>query len=150
MKEINITQIDELLNLDLSNYKVDEDVSIDIKLRLENQTIEFPITIIHNTPGKNSKVSIKLALYGQSKAIIPVEMHVRKGAINTSTDFKALVYIMSPTAHANVTPGLFIEEKDIQSASHGVVIKNIKDKDLVYLQARGIVKAHAKEMIVQL
>jgi Fe-S cluster assembly scaffold protein SufB len=55
---------------------------------------------------------------------------------------------MSPQARALVTPGLFIEEKNIQGAGHGVVIKNIKDKDLYYLQARGISKTEARELII--
>lgn len=148
MKSIEIKNIEDLKRLDLSNFKVEEDVEFDIKLRLYNENFEYPIKLIHEKKGLSSKISIKLALFGKSFIKIPTEIHVKKNAIDTATGFKALVLLMSPQARATVTPGLFIEEKNILSASHGVVIKNIKDKDLVYLRARGIEKQSAREMIV--
>ena len=150
MNHIEVKTLDELKALNLENLTVIEDISIDIKLRLEDMELDYPINIYHNTPGLESKINIKLALFGKSKIKMPVEIHVKEGAKDTTTNFKALVYIMSGSAHATITPGLFIHEKDILGASHGVIIKNIKDRDLVYLQSRGMEKGEAKEMIVGL
>jgi Fe-S cluster assembly scaffold protein SufB len=148
MKTIEIKTLEELLKLDLSNCEIIEDFSVDIKLRLTDVEFEFPIKIFHKVPGFSSKVSVKLALFGRCLVKMPVEIHVKKGAVDSATDFKALVLLMSPNARASVTPGLFIEERNILSASHGVVIKNIKEKDLAYLRARGISKVDAREMVV--
>ncbi len=148
MKIIEIKTLKDLQNLDLSNCIINEDISVEVKLRLTDVEFEYPIKVFHITPGFSSKVSIKLALFGKSIIKMPVEIHVKKGATDSSTDFKALVLLMSPNARATVTPGLFIEERNIQSASHGVVIKNIKDKDLAYLRARGIKKSEAKDMVI--
>jgi Fe-S cluster assembly scaffold protein SufB len=150
MTHIEIKTLEDLKSLNLQSLTVIEDVSIDIKLRLENEDLEYPINIFHDTAGFTSKINIKLALFGKSKVKMPVEIHVKEGAKDTTTNFKALVYIMSGSAHANITPGLFIHEKDILGASHGVIIKNVKDRDLVYLQSRGIEKSEAKEIIVGL
>jgi Fe-S cluster assembly scaffold protein SufB len=146
--KINITTLEELKNLDLTHYQVEADTEIAIRLCLTDTDLEYPINVFHETPGFLSKVSIKIALFGKSNVKIPARIHVSKGARDSATDFKALVLLMSPHARATVTPGLFIEERNIQSASHGVVIKNIKDKDLHYLQARGIVKSEAREMLI--
>ena len=89
-----------------------------------------------------------MGLFGKSKVKMPVVIFVKEGAKETSTKFKANVLLMSPNSYANITPGLFIHEKNIQSAGHGVVIKNVKDKDLYYLRARGINKNDAREIIV--
>lgn len=148
MKSIIIKTIEELRNANLENFEIIEDITIDIQLKLIDQEIEYPIHIIHKVPEKHSELRIKMALYGRSKVKMPVEILVEKGAVDTATRFKALVLQMSPNAQANITPGLLIHEKNIQAASHGVVIKNIKDKDLEYLQARGIEKETAREIIV--
>jgi Fe-S cluster assembly scaffold protein SufB len=148
MKHILITSVEDLNKFDLTKFEVTEDIFIEIKLRLTDQEIEYPINIVHNLPGKESKIQIKLALFGRSKVKMPAEILVEQRAVDTATSFKALVLLMSPKAQATITPGLLIHEKNILSASHGVVIKNIKDKDLVYLQARGMGKSIAREVLV--
>lgn len=148
MKKIEIKNFDELKSLDLSNLEILEDISIDIKLKLIDENIDFPIKIFHQKPNFSSEIKIKLALYGKSKVNIPAEILVKSGAKDTSTNFKALVYLMDPKSHANVTPGLLIHDKNIKSAGHGVVIKNIKDSDTFYLQSRGINKDLSKDLII--
>ncbi len=150
MKRIEIRTLDQLHSIDLSNFEVIEDTEIDIQLRLIDTELQYPISITHEIPDLLSSIRIKIALFGKSKVTIPVQIRVKKGARGTSTGFKALVYQMSPHAHANITPGLFIEERNINAASHGVVIKNIKDKDLLYLRSRGIERERAREMIIDL
>ena len=119
-------------------------------MKLIDKKIIKPIQIIHSKPNLTSNINIKIALYGNSSIEMPVEIIVNKGATGTSTNFKATVFLMSEKAKANVTPGLFIHEKDILSAGHGVVIKNIKEKDTLYLQSRGIERGEAREMVVGL
>lgn len=148
MNIIEVKNLEELHKLDLSQLIVIEDTEVEIRLRLTDETIEYPINIYHNTPSVESKVSVKIALYGSSSVKMPVEIHVNKGARDCKTDFKAIVYLMSPHAKANVTPGLFIEEKNIQGAGHGVVIKNIKERDLYYLRARGLNREEARNIII--
>lgn len=148
MKVIEITKIEDLEQIDLSSVEVHEDIDISIRLRVEDREIEYPINIRHTHPGLHSKINVRLALFGRSKVKMPVEILVEKDAIDTSTAFKAHVLLMSPQAQATITPGLLIHEKNIQAASHGVIIKNIKDKDLVYLRARGISKSASKELII--
>lgn len=148
MKAIEIKTIEELQSLDLSNFEVKDDIEINIRFKLLDQHINFPINILHKKPNLSSKINIKLALYGKSKVEIPVEILVAEGAKGTSTNFEALIYLMDKNAKANVTPSLLIHEKDIQSAGHGVVIKNIKDKDTFYIQSRGVEKINARELLV--
>lgn len=148
MSKILIENLNDLEALDLSNFEVTDDIDIEIKFKVFDEKIVKPIKIIHSEPDLQSKIYIKLALYGKASVEIPVEIWVKEGAKNTSTNFKALIYLMTNSARANITPGLFIHEKEIASAGHGVVIKSIKDKDTFYLQSRGIPNQAAKELIV--
>lgn len=148
MNQIFIKNLEELKSLDLSNYEVKKDIEVDIRFKVENESFVFPIKILHKQPNFSSKINIKLAVYGKSKVEIPAEILVAAGAKGTSTNFKALIYLMDKDAKATVTPGLLIHEKDIQSAGHGVVIKSIKDKDTFYIRSRGIKSVEAKELLV--
>jgi Fe-S cluster assembly scaffold protein SufB len=148
MNIIEVKTLEELRKLDLSNMEITSNTEVQISLRLTDEEIEFPINVFHRTPNVESNVTVKLALFGRSSVKMPVEIHIKKGARDCKTNFKALVLLMSPYAKANVTPGLFIEEKNIQGAGHGVVIKNIKEKDLYYIRARGINKQEAKELVI--
>lgn len=150
MKEITIKTGKELQSHDFSKIDIREDLDIKIKLKLINQKVQFPITIHHNIPGKTSSVMIKMALYGSASLIMPVQIYVHPGATDTSTNFSATIYLMSPQTTAQITPGLFIHEKNIQSAGHGVVIKHIKESDIHYLLSRGIEYSTAEDMVIGL
>ncbi len=148
MKVINITDIENLY--DLKDFEVNEDTTIDFVSRICDKSFEFPIKIIHRKPDLSSNITIRIALFGQSQVRIPVEIYVEKGAINTYTNFKATVFIMSKESKAHITPSLFIHEKSIRGAGHGLVIKNIKPKDTFYLQSRGIEFEKARDLIINL
>jgi len=147
MREITITTIEELESLP-AEIIVSENVHITIRLKLTDQEIHQPITIHHHQPGRESTLDVKIALYGKSRLTMPVNITVHEGADATATDFHALVFLMSPQAKAQVTPGMFIHERNIQSAAHGVVIKNIKPKDVYYLRARGLASHQAQELLI--
>jgi len=150
MKTISIKTLEDLQKLDLNNFTVTEDIEIHISLKIIDKKVNYPIVIKHNQPDLVSNIKIKAALYGNSELIMPVEIIVNHGAKNTKTGFNAIVYILSSEARARITPGLFIHEKEILGAGHGLIIKNIKDRDTVYLESRGIQKSEAREMIVNL
>jgi len=150
MKEILIDSVEKLTKFDLQSFEVTEDIDIQIKLKLVDQKIEYPINIFHKKKDLKSNLNIKVVLYGNSELKMPIEMKVVEGATGTSTNLRAIVYILSDKSKAQITPGLLIHEKEINSAGHAVIIKNIKDKDTVYIQSRGIEKNVAKEIIVGL
>ncbi len=148
MKIINITDIENLYNL--KNFEVSEDTAINFLSRIYDKSVEFPIKIVHRKPDLSSSIIIRIAMFGKSQIHIPVEIYVEKGAVNTYTNFKATVFIMSDESKAHITPSLFIHEKSIRGAGHSLVIKNIKSKDTLYLQSRGIKFEKARDMIISL
>jgi Fe-S cluster assembly scaffold protein SufB len=148
MKIINITNIEN--PYDLKDFEVHEDTTINFISRIYDKSFELPIKIIHRKPDLSSNITIRIALFGQSQVRIPVEIYVVKGAVNTYTNFKASVFIMSNESKADITPSLFIHEKAIRGAGHSLVIKNIKQKDTLYLQSRGIKFEKARDLIMNL
>lgn len=145
---LKINNVRDFEGLDLSNFEINKNIELVVRLKLDHEKIIKPIKITHIKKDLASKIDIKIALYGNSSLEMPVEIFVEKGATGTSTNFKANIFLMSDHAKAKVTPGLFIHEKEIQSAGHGVVIKNIKESDTRYLRTRGIEFDQAREMIV--
>lgn len=133
---------------DLSNFEVTEDIEINFIARITDESIFYPIKILHKIPNLSLKFHVKLALFSKANIKMPVEIIVEKGAINTATNFKATVFLMDKYAKAEITPGLFIHEKNILNAGHGVIIKNVKPKDTFYIQSRGIDFNKARDLII--
>lgn len=143
-----LEQPDDLLDVFSKLTNIDEDIEVVANIVLDNQNFQSRLNITHELPNKSSNIKLKFVLYGNSKVTLPVDILVKKGALNTSTNFSAIVYIMDKDSKAEITPALFIHEKNIQKAGHGLVIKNIKPVDTIYFQARGIGAGIAKKLIV--
>lgn len=133
---------------DLSNFYVSLDTEIKFKLKLDNTKLIYPINIIHEQPNYNTEIQIKIALLNNSYLEIPVNITIKKGAIKSSTNFNAIIFILDQKSKVKITPALHIYEKEINGASHGLIVKNIKRKDTYYLESRGIDFDTAKNLII--
>lgn len=146
-QEITIQSAKELGEINLSNFTITKNTHISIQMKLIDQIIEKPIVIQQVNAGFEFNLDIKLALFGKSKVNIPIELNVQKGARDSKTYLQGLIYLVGKNSSAYVVPSLYIHEKNINGASHGVVIKNIKDRDLVYFFSRGIEKEEARNIL---
>lgn len=145
-KKVLIQKTKELPKL--KNFLVSEDVEISVYLKLKKKSIEIPISIVHTIPDKTSLIKIKVALYDEASIIMNANVTINKGAINSITDLNISVFLMKPSAKAQVTPALFIYEKNIISAGHSLIIKDITLQDTYYILSRGIPFEQAKELII--
>lgn len=145
-------QIIEVLSLknlpDLSNFYINSDTEIKFKLKLNNKKLIYPINMIHELPNYNTEIQIKIALLKNSYLEIPVNIIIKKGAIKSATNFNAVIFVLDQKSKVKITPALHIYEKEINGASHGLIIKNIKRKDTYYLESRGIDFKTAKNLII--
>lgn len=145
---MEINSVEQLLESKLDNFTVTEDIDVSLTLFLEDTELQYPIQVNQNVPRNSFNLKVKIVLFGTSKLEMPIDLHVNQGATETETQLNGVVYIMSQQSNAKVVPSLYIHEKNILGASHGMVIKNIKDKDLIYFNSRGIENTTAKELIL--
>lgn len=150
MKLIEVKNLNDLIELNLENHDNCFDISITGTVVLHQITGILPIKITHRMPNTSFHFNVKFIVYENVDFEIPVEIRVEKGAIGVSTSFHALVYNLNSTSKLKVVPGMFIYEKNINSAAHGVVIKNLTRKDLIYFLARGVSENDAKNYVLGL
>ena len=72
------------------------------------------LNIFHKLPNKNSKIYVRVVLFDESRFDLETMLHIKKGARNTDTYFKAQVLLMSDEASARVVPSLEIEENEVK------------------------------------
>ncbi|MCX8035136.1 MAG: SufD family Fe-S cluster assembly protein [Candidatus Dojkabacteria bacterium] len=143
--EIIINDIQNIQNY--SELKVTKSADYKFRLKLRNQKIQTKMKFIFSTPSVESNIDIKIALY-KSECEMPVEVHIPNGVKGVSAELNIVVYVMDEKSRANITPGMFIHDRDVQKAGHGLVIKNIKNKDLYYFYSRGIDRKLGEKLLI--
>lgn len=144
-EEILIDSIQEIQNF--NEVYVSSSVDYKFRLKFRNQKIQTKMKFIFSTPSVESNIDIKIALY-KSECEMPVEVHIPNGIKGVSAELKIIVYVMDDKSRANITPGMFIHDRDVQKAGHGLVIKNIKNKDLYYFYSRGIDRKQGEKLLI--
>lgn len=102
---------------------------------------------IHQAPHTSSNLLYKNALMGHSKTIFSGLIVVDADAQKTDAYQSNRNLMLSPDAEANSLPGLEIQANDVR-CTHGSTTSRIDPEMEFYLQARGIHKAQADEMLV--
>ncbi len=144
-KEVLVKDVNQL-----SVYRelyVSESTDYKFRIKLRKQKLKSTMKFVFTTPSVSSNIDIKIALY-QSECEMPVEVHIPSGVKGVSAELKIIVYVMDDKSRANVTPGMFIHDRDVQKAGHGLVIKNIKNKDLYYFYSRGIDRKQGEKLLI--
>ena len=89
------------------------------------------------------------ALYDRAKAAFYGIIHVRPGALQTSSYQECRNLLLSPNAGAEPIPILEIETNDILRCGHGATAGAIDPIQLFYAQTRGLDPETAERMIVR-
>ncbi len=101
----------------------------------------------HKAPHARSDLLFKNALLDKSQTIFSGLIIVEENAQQTDAYQTNNNLLLSPTAEANSLPGLEIEANDVK-CSHGATTGQISPEELFYLNARGIPKRTAFELLV--
>lgn len=102
---------------------------------------------IHNAPDSYSDLLYKNALLDRARTIFSGLIRVAPGAQKTDAYQTNRNLLLSPDAEANSLPGLEIEANDVK-CSHGATTGQLDTSELFYMQARGIPKETAYELLV--
>jgi Fe-S cluster assembly protein SufD len=111
------------------------------------QHIDNDINIDHAKPSATSRVYYKGILDGQSKAVFSGRVLVRKDAQKTNALQHDKNLILSRGAEIFTKPSLEIFADDVK-CFHGAAAGEMSEDALFYLQARGIRKDDAVQMLI--
>lgn len=101
----------------------------------------------HKAPHARSDLLFKNALLDESQTVFSGLIIVEEAAQQTDAYQTNNNLLLSPTAEANSLPGLEIEANDVK-CSHGSTTGQVGKEELFYLNARGIPKRTAFELLV--
>lgn len=145
----------------LFTEKVPESVNIRVRLagygsgaeiitvylgRKENYT-NMEITFIHDAPKTYGRITAKAALFDQAKFVLRGMLEVTPRGQRSDTYLSAKGLLLSPRARAEIYPYLEIKTDEVR-ASHGTSVGRLDERQLFYLQSRGLTKEDAERIIL--
>lgn len=112
-----------------------------------NDQTEMNITLVHEAPDTYGRVMIKAALFDESRLIVKGMLEIKEEARGADSYLLAKALLVSPKARAEIRPELEILTDEVK-ASHGTSIGRIDERQLFYLQSRGIEKAEGEKLLL--
>ncbi len=103
---------------------------------------------LHESPYATSDLEFKGALKGTARSVYSGLIKVEEGAQKTDAYQQNRNLVLSRTARADSIPNLQIAANDVR-CTHGATISQVEEEHLFYLQARGIPRAEAQNLIVE-
>lgn len=108
---------------------------------------DMNITLMHEAPETYGRVIIKAALFDESRLVVKGMLEIKEEAKGADSYLLAKALLVSPKARAEIRPELEILTDEVK-ASHGTSIGRIDERQLFYLQSRGIEKAEAEKLLL--
>lgn len=114
----------------------------------EGQHLSFNTRQNHLAPHTNSDLLFKGGLSGNSRSVWRGMIYVAPGAKNIDGYQANRNMVLSDQARSDSIPGLEILNNDVR-CTHGSTVGKIDQEQLFYLQARGIPRPEAEQLILQ-
>ena len=102
----------------------------------------------HESPYATSDLEFKTALKDSARTVYSGLIRVHEGAQKTDAYQQNRNLILSRKARADTIPNLEIAANDVR-CTHGATISQVEPEHLFYLQARGIPRTEAQNLIVE-
>jgi Fe-S cluster assembly protein SufD len=112
-----------------------------------SQHLDTTTFIDHAKPGSESRETYKGVLDGQSRGVFQGKILVRRDAQKTDGHQLNKALLLSPEAEIDTKPELEIYADDVK-CSHGATAGEIDEEQMFYLQARGIDREDARDLLV--
>lgn len=116
----------------------------------DNQHMESRLYVDHAAPGCTSNVMYKNVLVAPTARTVWIgDVRIRPEAVQTSTYEMNRNLILRNGARADSVPNLEIETGDVEEAGHASATGRFDDEQLFYLEARGIPRNEAQQLVVR-
>ncbi len=109
---------------------------------------EFNVRVIHEAPETKSLVRFRSALFDACELTAFGNITIKKKARDARAFLEMRSLLMSENARARLDPTLDIFENEVK-ASHAASIGRISEKDIFYLESRGLKKKEAEEIFLK-
>jgi len=120
---------------------------LSVNIASDEQMIDQRTFQDHAKPNATSDLLYQNALTGKGRTVFSGVIRVEPGAHKTDAYQKVRNIVLSDDAEANSMPGLEIEADDVR-CTHGATTAQIDDRELFYLEARGICPDAARQLLV--
>ena len=112
-----------------------------------NQCFDILVNVVHNVKNTRSRVILKGAALGSSKALYKGIINIKEKARNCNGILKEEALLLSEQAEIESIPVLYVNNDDVK-CNHSASISQINKEKLFYLQSRGLDDKSARQIIV--
>ncbi len=105
------------------------------------------VACFHEGKDTFARVTARAALFDESRLMVRGVLDVSQTARGSDTYFLGNAYMLSGSAHAEFFPHLEIKTSDVK-ASHGSSVGRVNERDLFYLESRGIDRTAALHILL--
>ena len=120
---------------------------LSVNIASDEQMIDQRTFQDHAKPNATSDLLYQNALTGKGRTVFSGVIRVEPGAHKTDAYQKVRNIVLSDDAEANSMPGLEIEADDVR-CTHGATTAQVDDREIFYLEARGIRPDAARQLLV--
>lgn len=113
-----------------------------------SENISTEVVIHHKSPHTHATTTLKGVARDQSFLRFKGKIIIDKDCGDSRSFLTERVLLLSPQAKAEAVPDLEILTDDV-SCSHAASVSNIPEEHIFYLQARGLDRRKAEEMIIE-
>ncbi|MBR1375573.1 MAG: SufD family Fe-S cluster assembly protein [Cardiobacteriaceae bacterium] len=146
----NLFGAGDFFRADIGAYLQGEDANFSIatvQKTSNNSACDLHIRVEHNSENCQSKQILRGVIGANSQAIFDGLIYVAKGAQKTDAEQNSRYLLLDETAKTLAIPQLEIYADDVKCA-HGATSGQIDEQAMFYLQARGINKEDARQMLI--
>lgn len=143
-----------LLKLDITRdgneeVRITEDTKLQLRFVGRGKTeAKKRLRFVHVKPHINSRIDVKVALYGAAKLDLEALLVIEKAAVGTDSYLKLDTLLVGEKATARAVPSLEIKTDNVK-AGHGATIGSVPAEHLYYLASRGIGPQKGEDLIVK-
>lgn len=112
------------------------------------EQVDLEVIIHHQAPHTRAQTTMKGVARDQSHIRFKGKIVIDPDCGNSQSFLTERVLLLSPQAKAEAVPDLEILTDDV-SCSHAASVSNIPEEHIFYLQARGLNRHKAEEMIIE-
>jgi Fe-S cluster assembly protein SufD len=110
------------------------------------QHVDNHTVIEHIAPHCSSREYYKGLITGRAHAVFNGRVHIHPGAQQSNAELNNKNLLLSAMAEIDTKPELEIYADDVK-CSHGATVGELDQREVFYLQSRGIEKEHARRML---